>query len=61
MTMPKSRTPQALAWLSAHPGMPAAEAARQFGLHPSTVSHALAAQRKPRCKHCGQTLPKVAP
>ena len=58
--MTKSRTRQALAWLAAHPGMPAAEAARQFDLHWSTISHALAAQRKPRCKHCGQTLPKVA-
>ena len=58
--MTNPRTPQALAWLAAHPGMPAAEAARQFGLHPSTVSHARKARDVPRCAHCGQTLPKAA-
>ena len=58
--MTDPRTPKALAWLDAHPSMPAAEAARQFGLHPSTVSHACKARAVPRCPTCGQTLPKVA-
>ena len=57
--MTDPRTPKALAWLAAHPGMPAAEAARQFGLHPSTVSKARTARAVPRCSTCGQTLPKV--
>ena len=54
--MTKSRTRDALAMLAAMPGLSQAAAARLCGLHWATVSKAVAAQRKPRCKHCGQTL-----
>ena len=58
--MTKSRTRDALALLSAQPGLSQASAARLSGLHWATVSKAVAAQRKPRCPTCGQTLPKAA-
>ena len=59
--MTQSRTREALALLAAMPGLSQAAAARLCGLHWATVSKAVAAQRKPRCACCGQTLPKVAP
>ena len=59
--MTKSRTRDALDLLAAMPGLSQAAAARLCGLHWATVSKAVAAQRKPRCKLCGQTLPKAAP
>lgn len=59
--MTQSRTREALAMLAAMPGLlTPASAARLCGLHPSTVSKARKALSMPRCKCCGQTLPKVA-
>ena len=54
--MTQSRTREALALLAAMPGLSQAAAARLCSLHPATVSKAVAAQDKPRCACCGQTL-----
>lgn len=57
--MVKSKTQQALDWLSVNPGHSAYEAAAQFGLTPTAVYRAQARKKgKVICPCCGQVVRK---
>lgn len=54
-----SKTKQALAWLEDNPGATPYEAAKTFGLYPSTLYRAIKVReltKGQRCKCCGALL-----
>lgn len=59
--MTTSKTKAALAFLARNPKATAYEAAKAIGISNSVVYRAIAARDRPRCKTCGQLLPKKKP